>query len=439
MPIKRLSKLFGRRKCPVSFFREKDLKQKIKTAVAFALLGAAMLIGFVFVGLDNAADVYPKKETQIMLYGESHGFKEYYDIELDLWKKNYDAGCRNLFVELPFYTADFLNFWMKENSDELIDEIFVEIKGTLSGNEYYNEFFHGIKERCPETVFYGTDVGHQFGTTGERYLKYLEEKGLSGSEKYSLAKECIQQGKDFYSDETRNDGMSPVRESYMTSNFIEAYSRCGGGKIMGIYGSYHTDLKKSALMTGRLREHYGDIISSVRIMSIYSKERPYKLGFCVSGLVFLLMLFVPNVIWAKKKKPEAYDAASKKENKILLVLERIGEAGVSCVLLIFTDFNPCIKSVPGGFVFDMRIIFWVLSFVLMILYELYWIKYFRSPGTMADFYSSFAGFPVAGASLPVISALILGIYSGNLIMIFLSIILGIGHIGIHLGHRANCR
>ncbi|MBQ2551756.1 MAG: hypothetical protein II563_02770, partial [Treponema sp.] len=112
------------------------MKQKIKTAVAFALLGAAMLTGLVFVGLDNAADVYPKKETRIMLYGESHGFKEYYDIELDLWKKNYDAGCRNLFVELPFYTADFLNFWMKENSDELIDEIFVEIKGTLSGNEY---------------------------------------------------------------------------------------------------------------------------------------------------------------------------------------------------------------------------------------------------------------------------------------------------------------
>ena len=50
-------------------------------------------------------------------------------------------------------------------------------------------------------------------------------------------------------------------------------------------------------------------------------------------------------------------------------------------------------------------------------------------------YSSFAGFPVAGASLPVIAAFLLGLYSGNLIMIAVSIILGIGHIGIHLMHK----
>lgn len=49
---------------------------------------------------------------------------------------------------------------------------------------------------------------------------------------------------------------------------------------------------------------------------------------------------------------------------------------------------------------------------------------------MKDFYMSYMGFPVAGATLPVIACLLLGIYSGNAIVICASIILGIGHIGI---------
>ena len=74
------------------------------------------------------------------------------------------------------------------------------------------------------------------------------------------------------------------------------------------------------------------------------------------------------------------------------------------------------------------------AFVLMILYECYWIKYFRSERTLKDQYSSFAGFPVAGATLPVIAVFLLGLYSMNLVVIVSGGILGIGHIGIHLMH-----
>jgi hypothetical protein len=42
---------------------------------------------------------------------------------------------------------------------------------------------------------------------------------------------------------------------------------------------------------------------------------------------------------------------------------------------------------------------------------------------------------VAGATLPVIAVVLLGIYSRNYIMIAAGIILGIGHIGIHIQHR----
>lgn len=45
---------------------------------------------------------------------------------------------------------------------------------------------------------YGTDVGHQYHTTGNRFLKYLKNNNLEGSEQYLLAQETIEQGEYFY-------------------------------------------------------------------------------------------------------------------------------------------------------------------------------------------------------------------------------------------------
>ena len=50
-------------------------------------------------------------------------------------------------------------------------------------------------------------------------------------------------------------------------------------------------------------------------------------------------------------------------------------------------------------------------------------------------YSSLLGVPVAGATLPVFAFLLLGIYGRNIFLIIATVILGIGHIGIHLNHR----
>lgn len=72
---------------------------------------------------------------------------------------------------------------------------------------------------------------------------------------------------------------------------------------------------------------------------------------------------------------------------------------------------------------------------MMVLYEIFWIKYFRSKKTMRDFYSSILGIPVAGATLPVLAFLLLAIYGKNIILGVAVLILGIGHIGIHLMHK----
>ena len=61
-------------------------------------------------------------------------------------------------------------------------------------------------------------------------------------------------------------------------------------------------------------------------------------GFSYVGLIFLLMLFVPNVLWTKHR-PKDYEKYASKENKLLLMLERIGEVAVTALVLVFCDFN----------------------------------------------------------------------------------------------------
>ena len=76
-----------------------------------------------------------------------------------------------------------------------------------------------------------------------------------------------------------------------------------------------------------------------------------------------------------------------------------------------------------------------MSFALMVLYEIFWIRYFKSEKTMRDFYSNMLGVPVAGATLPVLAFFLLAIYGKNIILGIAVLVLGIGHIGIHLMHK----
>lgn len=111
----------------------------------------------------------------------------------------------------------------------------------------------------------------------------------------------------------------------------------------------------------------------------------------------------------------------------LLAFERIGEVLVSVVVLVFSNFN--LKPWTNWS-------WWlVASFVLMILYEIFWIRYFRSAKTMQDFYCTLLGIPVPGATLPVLASLLLALYGRNIILGLSVLILGIGHIGIHLIHK----
>ncbi len=149
-------------------------------------------------------------------------------------------------------------------------------------------------------------------------------------------------------------------------------------------------------------------------------------GFSYVGLIYLAMLFVPNLFWTKHK-PKDYDNYVKNENNVLRIFENTGQVLVTCIVLIFKDFNVKFDSIWT--------IWLLLSFVLMVLYELNWLRYFKSEKTVKDFYRSLLGIPVAGATFPVIAFLLLGVYGKNLLLIIAAVILGIGHIGIHLNHK----
>lgn len=101
------------------------------------------------------------------------------------------------------------------------------------------------------------------------------------------------------------------------------------------------------------------------------------LGFSYTGLIFLLLLFIPNIIWAKKK-PQGYTA--EKESKILLFFERAGEALTCTCALVFSDFNFHKWTAWSWWL--------IAAFALMALYELWWIRYFRSERKLTDFYSN---------------------------------------------------
>lgn len=406
---------------------------KIKTTITFSIIIITVIIISIFVYLDTKRNYEPKNDAQIILYGESHGIKEYYDLEFSAWKKLYDnEGMRDLFLELPYYTAEFLNLWMKANNDDILDQLYKDMDGTASHVLDYKEFFKKIKKECPETIFYGTDVGHQYETIGKEYLLYLESQGQKNTDKYKIAEENINQGREWYTE--KHDPIDWAwREKRMIKNFINMHDSIGNKKIMGIYGSLHTNINDSSLMAGALKEHYGDIISCTNLDTKVIEVQPYNFGFSYTSLLFLLMLFIPNIIWSKNI-PKDYNIYVKNENRILQIIEKIGQILVTTISIIFTDFNLHIFVANSAIIFSARIGYLILALVFMIVYELYWIRYFKSEKTMKDFYVSFAGVPLAGATLPVMAFALLSFYGKNLLLLISVIILGIGHIGIHRNH-----
>ena len=112
---------------------------------------------------------------------------------------------------------------------------------------------------------------------------------------------------------------------------------------------------------------------------------------------------------------------------MLRTLERVGQVLTVAAAVLFANTNLR-PWTPWSW--------WlVAAAVLMTAYEVGWIRYFTSSRTMWDFYRSLLGVPVPLATLPVTAFLLLGVYGHLLPLIAATVVLGIGHIGIHLQHK----
>lgn len=219
---------------------------------------------------DAIADLVAQASTapspgSIALYGEEHAVPQILDRELELWGEAYANGTRHLFVELPFYTAEFLNLWMTSEDDSLLEQLYADWEGTAIHAPQTLEFYRAIKESYPQTIFHGTDVGHQRSTTGARYLDYLASQDQQDSPAYALARQCIAQGEVYYA-----SGNDDYRENALVANFIRAFDELGGADAVGIYGSAHTGTETMSWplggvgsMANQLAQRYTEALLSI--------------------------------------------------------------------------------------------------------------------------------------------------------------------------------
>lgn len=150
-------------------------------------------------------------------------------------------------------------------------------------------------------------------------------------------------------------------------------------------------------------------------------------GFSLIGLAYLLMLIIPNLMWANRI-PTGYNPKS--EPKILVLIEKVGQILSTASLLGFNNYQP--------HHLEPWLLWFAASFILMLLYEVFWIRYFKSPRTLKDFYAPLLGIPLPGATLPIIAFLLLGIYGRIIWLVISALIFGIGHMGIHRQHAKTC-
>lgn len=130
----------------------------------------------------------------------------------------------------------------------------------------------------------------------------------------------------------------------------------------------------------------------------------------IFGLLFVVLLLIPNIIYAIKAKNQE----NKCTNKFMIVLEQIGRYG--CMLLMV--FN--IGLAEFGFLSVGAFLAYMFgNILLMISYWLVWFMYFKKKTY---------GKEIALALIPTGIFLLSGITMLHFLLILFAIIFGIGHL-----------
>lgn len=224
----------------------------------------ATLLGLTACGAPVNADA---PTGEIFLYGEAHANADCLSRELELWQTYYGQGMRHLFIEMGAGSALLLNRWMAAEDDAYWDMVYSACEGTMFHAEVVAEFYHQLKETCPDTVFHGFDIEHQYTSSGEKALRLLEGEGKTDTDEYREVDRGIKQAVQYYRHGV-DDTASVQRENAMASNFRAAFDALGGGSVMAICGTAHGDPSGLDYQTGtvptmaaQIAAYYGDAVT----------------------------------------------------------------------------------------------------------------------------------------------------------------------------------
>lgn len=256
-----------------------NLKAKLGKKVVIAMATTVIVLIFLGYSIVQFFSKSGQSSGEIFLYGEEHSVEAILEKELTLWSSYYhNDGVRDLFVELPYYTAEYMNIWMKSEDNDILDLLYQDWAGTAMYSQEIVNFYKQIKIECPETVFHGTDVGHQYHTTGKHFLEYLESTGQQQSELYRLSQENIEQGQYYYQ---HSDNV--YRENMMVKNFIREFDSLNNADVMGIYGSAHTNIEAMdyatnsvPCMANQLYRRYHNSLHTEDLTSLALNHEAYR-------------------------------------------------------------------------------------------------------------------------------------------------------------------
>ena len=226
---------------------------------------------------------------RIFLYGEQHASIPTMNRQLEIWGDYYnDYEMRHLFIEAPYFTAQLLNLWMQADDDAILYLLYEDWQGSLKHNPHTLVFYRTIKQDFPETIFHGTDIGHQSHSTGQRFLRYLNDNGLNDTESYRLTRESIAQFQHF-----QREGSHAVRAYYKPLNFIREFDSLGNQDVMAIHGNAHVVFGDFMgyygvpTMATTLRERYGDALQTFDMTHYALMREPYHIEtIMVNGVDF---------------------------------------------------------------------------------------------------------------------------------------------------------
>ena len=139
------------------------------------------------------------------------------------------------------------------------------------------------------------------------------------------------------------------------------------------------------------------------------------------GLIFMILIMIPNIIYAIKCKENFTKLPQNKFWKVIETFEQIGRYGC---------FACMIFNIPGtyfGFCSDSAFaIYLIVNFILIFAYCLIWIICFRKNTLFRT---------IALSVIPAVVFLFSGFLSRHLLLIIFAVIFAPSHIGLSVGNQ----